>query len=112
VRVRLPALPFAFVFALGERTIGGYIGRQHSTIRSPGKLACTGVMASDGTASGKRAALHFLPRLTPLIIIHDVGERCATHRPKLSERISDRQDGVGMVAVRYPHRGLCFPFVD
>ena len=61
---------------------------------------------------GSRAALHRVPGLPPPAIIYNIGERCAPHWPKLSERVSNRQDGVRMVAVGYTHRPFRLLFVD
>src|SRR6516225_3457657 len=44
--------------------------------------------------------------LAPPVEINDVGERPATERPKAAHRVTDRQDRIGVEALRDAHRRI------
>ena len=46
-------------------------------------------------------------RLTPPILVNDIGEGYTADWPKPPHRISDRQQGIGVRAGRQSERGLC-----
>ena len=47
-------------------------------------------------------------RLTPPILVDDIGERNTADRPKPSYRVADRQQGIGVDAGRQAECGLRF----
>jgi hypothetical protein len=76
---------------------------QQATVIEAGSAA--GRFGNDAGCSG---SLHIPVRLAPPVFIDDIGEGDAADRPKPAHRVADRQQGIGVDAVRQAESGLRF----